>query len=1354
VEDGVLLAETEADMAYGLNPATGSITWTRSLGTPFSSASIGCTDLPSVGVTGTPVVDTATNIEYFFSKVYASGTSGPAQYWLHALSVTTGAEQPNFPVEITGTASNDPTQAFDATYQLQRPGLLLMNGVIYAGFGSHCDLVPTHGWVIGVSTAGKVSTLWSDEAGIATNGEGGIWAPGALRSDGPGQIILSTGNGYDPTAPSPGDADPEPTHLAQAVIRLTVQPDGTLKTTDFFIPLDAKALNQIDGDLGSGSPVVLPANFSTPAYPRLAVEIGKEGYLYVMDAAHLGGYEQGANGGDDVLARLGPVQGVWGSPAVWGGDGGYLYFITNGGSATGAPGATDGKLMAWKFGVDGSGKPTFSLVGSSADAFGYSSSSPVVTSSGSTSGTSILWANWADGPGSAAAQLRAYNPIPDAQGRLDLLWSAPSGASVKLSEPGVAGDRIYQGGFDGVLRGYGAPILSPLAGGSVGFANTTVGHGTTVSDVFTANQAETVTAVTVSGSAYSLGTPSTPVPITLAVGQTFSVPVTFTPTDFGIVGGVVTVTTSVGKYQVGLSGTGLSATAQLTVAPASISFEGTPIDSTVTEDAVFTNEGSQSLAVTGETLPPAPYTVGGLPPDGTTLVPGASVSVSISFSPKAAGSYLDDFVLASDTGGSADVDLSGTAGVPPKLVVAPVALDYGIVPVGQVVTKSFTVTNSGGTPLTVTKSKPPGEGEFAATTALAEGTTIQAGQSVTESVTFQPTATGTFTDSWPLNGTGNSVLTTVTFTGVGGSLGPVPLANWGLHGDAKLTGTTVSLTTATASEAGSAAAPSSLPTDGLTVAFDATIGGGTGANGMTLTFASPTTRTLLGQGGGSLGYSGITGVAVGLSDFKQGADPSANFVGIADGGPVAGIPDWVATNSTIAGLRGVTTHVVVSVTGHQLTVTLAGTQVLQKTVADLPPVADLDFTAATGGRTDSFVVQNVTVESPLALPPDFGNWALKGTATQAGSDLTLTTASSLSEAGSATSPVLVPTDGLTVSFDAAIGGGTGANGMTLTFASPTSPTHLGQGGGSLGYSGITGVAVGLANFKQGADPSANFVGIADGGPVAGIPDWVATNSTIPTLQGATTHVTASINGTRLTVWVGGTQVLTKQVADIPVAADLVFTAATGGRTDSFEVENVSITHSVITQPSAWTTFGTAKGSATGLSLTSATPTFQTGSAVAPVAVATSGLTVSFDAVIGGGTGANGMTLAFASPTSPTDLGLSGGSLGYSGITGVAVGLVNFKQGGDPSANFVGVADGGPVNGTPKWVATTSTIPTLQGATTHVTVAIVGTKVTVTVAGAQVLQTTVADLPPVADLVFTAATGGLTDNFAVQNLAVT
>ena len=1360
VDNGTLLVETEADMAYGLDPASGTIQWSKSLGTPFSSAAIGCSDLPGVGVTGTPVVDTSTNIEYFLAKSYINGASGAAQYQLHALSVATGQEQPNFPVTIGGTASDDPNQTFNATYQLQRPGLVLMGGVVYAAFGSHCDLPPTNGWIVGVSTAGAQTTLWSDEAGIDTgDGLGGIWSPGALRSDGPGQLIFATGNGYGPTQPTAGHASPAPAQLAESVVRVAVQPDGSLKTTDFFTPSDAAALNQIDGDLGAGAPVILPSSFSTPQYPELAVEMGKEGYLYVLDASNLGGYKQGADEGDAVLARLGPVQGVWGTPAVWGGDGGYLYTVTNGGSADGAPGATDGKLLAWKFGVDGSGKPTFALVGSSADAFGYSSSSPVVTSSGSTSGTSILWVNWADGPGSTTAQLRAYGTVPDASGTLPLLWSGPSGASVKLSQPGVAGNRIYVGGFDGVIRGFGAPTQSPLAGGSLQFPQTTVGQSTTATETFTATTAVTVSAIAASAGSFSLGTTTPALPVTLAAGQTLTVPVTFTPTRYGIIGGTVTLTTSAGPYQVGLSGNGLSATALLVAAPQTISFAGTPTGGSTTQDAVFTNDGSQSLTITGTTLPAVPYTVGGLPATGTSLAPGASVSVSITFAPTTTGSYLDSLTLASDTGGSASVALSATAGTPAQLQVTPAALSYGTVAVGHSVTESFVVANVGGTALTINKSKAPGLGEFSASTQLPEGTVLQPGASDTETVTFTPTAAGTFTDSWPINGDGNSVLTAVTFTGIGTTT-YAPLSTWSMKGNAAMSGSSVALTSTTSkAQSGSVAAPVTVPTDGVRVAFDAQIGGGTGADGMTLTFASPSSAKTLGGAAANLGYSGITGVAVGLVTYKSGTEPSGNFVGIADGGPSGGTPKWVATNAGIPTLQGATTHVVVSIVKTQVTVWVGGVQALQQNVADLPPVADLEFTAGTGGLTDNFVVANVAVSSssPYPLPPALGGWSTEGSAQLSGGNLNLTTTAATFEAGAVVSATPVPTDGLTVSFDAQIGGGTGANGMTLTFASPSSPTFLGQAGGSLGYSGITGAAVALVNFDQGPDPSANFAGIADGGPVAGAPNWLATSSAIPALQGATTHVVVTVSGTRLTVWVAGVQVLQQSVPDLPPEADLAFTAATGGLTDNFVVQNLTIGRSSDLTPlsslSSWSLNGTAQSAGTALSLVTSTPISQHGSAVAPGTVATNGLTVGFDAQIGGGTGANGMTLTFADPTSSKVLGSGGANLGYSGITGVAVGLVDFKSGTEPSSNFVGIADGGPVGGIPAWVTTNPAIPTLQGATSHVVVSIVGTQLTVWIGGVQVAQQTVANLPPVARLIFTAATGGLTDNFVVRNVSV-
>ena len=63
--------------------------------------------------------------------------------------------------------------------------------------------------------------------------------------------------------------------------------------------------------------------------------------------------------------------------------------------------------------------------------------------------------------------------------------------------------------------------------------------------------------------------------------------------------------------------------------------------------------------------------------------------------------------------------------------------------------------------------------------------------------------------------------------------------------------------------------------------------------------------------------------------------------------------------------------------------------------------------------------------------------------------------------------------------------------------------------------------------------------------------------------------------------------------------------------------------------------------------------YQAGSAFYPTAVPGVGITASFDTYIGGGSGADGLTftLADASVTQPTALGVNGGGEGYSGITG-------------------------------------------------------------------------------------------------------
>jgi hypothetical protein len=469
--NGTVLVATESNHVYGLNAETGQAAWHRSdLGVPWNPADLSCNDLiPSVGITSTPAIDTTTHTAYLLSKTYAAGTSGPAQYKVHAIDVATGAEKPNFPVVIQGAADNDATANFDATYHLQRPGLLLMNGVVYAAFGGHCDFPPYRGWVVGVNgTSGAMTARWTDVALVPPSPPapppevgkpgGGIWqAGGRLVSDKPGEILLVSGNGEVPPAPLPGTTPPP--KLGESAIRLKVQPGGTLLPTDFWTPCNAQDLSDNDRDIGSGAPLALPNSFGTSAVPHVLVVVGKEGPIYLLNRDDLGGFQQGSPGscvdgsgnrGDDIGSSFAMpnTPGVWATPAMWPGDGGSIY-VPN-------PtffGANAGKLTSYNV-VDVGGQPMLSLAGQSSDPFGYGSSSAIVTSDGTSSGSALVWVTFFPvNPGQQQnAELRAYDANP-AGGVLTLRGSWPIGTGNKFTTPTVHDGRVYVVARDGAANG-------------------------------------------------------------------------------------------------------------------------------------------------------------------------------------------------------------------------------------------------------------------------------------------------------------------------------------------------------------------------------------------------------------------------------------------------------------------------------------------------------------------------------------------------------------------------------------------------------------------------------------------------------------------------------------------------------------------------------------------------------------------------------------------------------------------------------------------------------------------------------------------------------------------------------------
>lgn len=432
MNEGTLLVATEDNWIYGIDPGDGSVRWSRNVGAPWESSD--CPSLaPRVGITGTPVIDPAAGVAYFLSK---SSVSGNAVWQMHAVDLSDGSEEQGFPVEISGEAENLPGVVFKPGQELQRPALLLMDGVVYAAFGSLCDKLPYEGWIIGVSTSGQVTTRWAAAASGAA-----IWqSGGGLISDASGEILFTTGNGAPPEA-GPGSSPPEGS-LGESVIRAAVQPDGALLPTDFFSPYDNAFLDEQDLDLGSGAPIALPSPyFGTESDPHLMVQTGKQGVAYLLDRDSLGGMGQGAEEKDDVLDVTPGPHAAFGSPAVWPGEGGYVYVPTS------------AALEAFGYGVDGSGAPRLSLAATS-ETFAYGSGSPIVTSDGTTSGSAIVWIPRCPARPCTAATLNAYPAVPK-EGAFRALFRGELGSMAQFARPLAANGRIYVGTKDGHLLAFG-----------------------------------------------------------------------------------------------------------------------------------------------------------------------------------------------------------------------------------------------------------------------------------------------------------------------------------------------------------------------------------------------------------------------------------------------------------------------------------------------------------------------------------------------------------------------------------------------------------------------------------------------------------------------------------------------------------------------------------------------------------------------------------------------------------------------------------------------------------------------------------------------------------------------------------
>jgi hypothetical protein len=334
----VVYVATMADSVYAIDADTGAQLWwvnftnpTAGIITAQVKPASGPTTLPcgtsqgynQEGIVGTPVIDPNTIPNPTMYLVAKTVNSGTVQLNLHALDITTGLDIATpVPIQATTTSGSfyktKHTTVFNALHQMNRPGLLLLNGVLYLGFGSNSCNDNNTGWLLAYDEANlsqigvfNTSPYW----GLTS-----IWQAGnGIAADEAGNIFVETAE----AGASQYDVNLGGQTYCNSVLKLT--PPNISTPADYFTPWNVSFLNDWDLDLSSSGVLILPDQTSGPSLEgHELIASGKQGFVYVLDRDQMGGFS--LTGTDQILQEIAMIPGTtstslqdieFGGPAYW-----------------------------------------------------------------------------------------------------------------------------------------------------------------------------------------------------------------------------------------------------------------------------------------------------------------------------------------------------------------------------------------------------------------------------------------------------------------------------------------------------------------------------------------------------------------------------------------------------------------------------------------------------------------------------------------------------------------------------------------------------------------------------------------------------------------------------------------------------------------------------------------------------------------------------------------------------------------------------------------------------------------------------------------------------------------------------
>jgi hypothetical protein len=436
----VVYVATEHDSIYAFDATGRTATpfWKDSFINPGAgittvpAADVGeCCDIaPEIGISGTPVIDPATNTMYVVVKTKeVSGGSTNYVQRLHAIDIATGAEKFGGPVTInasvpgTGAGSVNGQVPFSALHENQHTSMSLIDGTLYFGFSSHGDFQPYHGWIFAYNPT-TLAQKWA--VNLTPNQEGaGVWMSGSgIASDSTGNLYFITGDGeFDANTGGKDYGD----------VYMRMSPTGAV--LDYFAPSNTDQINSNNFDLGSGAALLLPDQ--PGAHPHEMVGAGKDGTVYLVDRDNMGHFNATSNTNIQTLPKIfpngNPEPGNYCAPVYFNG---VVYF-----------GPLNDTIQGFSL---SNGLLSTSATLRSSETFPDRGAAISVSSNGATA-NGILWAvqRNANSPG----DLRAYDLSSSSGGQLHEIYNSDQagsrdtlGVAAKFVSPVVANGRVFVGG--------------------------------------------------------------------------------------------------------------------------------------------------------------------------------------------------------------------------------------------------------------------------------------------------------------------------------------------------------------------------------------------------------------------------------------------------------------------------------------------------------------------------------------------------------------------------------------------------------------------------------------------------------------------------------------------------------------------------------------------------------------------------------------------------------------------------------------------------------------------------------------------------------------------------------------------